>query len=295
MKKNLLLGLLQLLGHQDWIRYGIRDRIICIFYKPGISHDFEVNFFGFRYKGNLNSYLDWVIYFYGAYEKYELFLLRDLIQNKSRSIFIDIGSNVGQHSLFMSKYCSCIHAFEPYEPVRRQLEFNIRHNGISNIVVHNVGLGDKDCELDYFMPTGSNTGTGSFVTLYAKDNNKFFGKLPVVNADNYISKLRLEKLDLIKIDVEGFEKNVLIGLKDTIFEYRPIIFMEFSTQTRNSLSNSNELMSMLPKNYNIKKVQTSKPFFFFFNKPGYRYVDFNSNVSYCNLLLFPQERLKEIL
>lgn len=286
---TLVLGLLQLLGHQDWIRYGVRDRVIRSFCNPDVvdPHDYEVDFFGLKYKGNLSCYLDWVVYFYGAYEKYELLLLRDLVKDKATPVFIDIGANVGQHSLFMSQYCDRIHAFEPYEPVRRQLELKIQHNGISNIVVHNVGLGHKDCQLDYFAPKGHNTGTGSFVPSHATDNNEFIGTLEVVTADGYISKLGLDKLDLIKIDVEGFEKNALMGMRDTLREYRPIVFMEFSTETKRSFQGQDEMMSMLPENYSVKSVLTYRPYCVFFSKPGYSYVDFNFNVSGGNLVFFP--------
>jgi len=286
---TLALRLLQFLGHQDWIRYGVRNRIIRSFCNPDIvgSYNFEVDFFGLKYRGNLSCYLDWVVYFYGAYEKYELLLLRDLLKGKARPVFIDIGANVGQHSLFMSQYCDRIHAFEPYEFVRRQLDLKIQHNGISNIVLHNVGLGHKDCELEYFAPKGHNTGTGSFVPSHEIDNNQFIGKLQVVNGDAYISKLRLDRLDLIKIDVEGFEKNVLMGIRDTLLKYRPIVFMEFSTETKRSFQGEDEMMSMLPANYSVKSVQTYRPCCLLFSKPGYSYVDFNFNVSSGNLVFFP--------
>ena len=69
-------------------------------------------------------------------------------------------------------------------------------------------MGQKDEMLSFYAPKGANQGTGSFVEHHTK-NNEEYGLLKVVNADEYISKLELKKIDLIKIDVEGFEKNVL--------------------------------------------------------------------------------------
>jgi FkbM family methyltransferase len=282
--------LLRFLGHQDWIRYGIREKIIRRFCNPDTipDHEFEIDFFGLRYSGNLSGYIDWVVFFYGAYEKYELFLLRDLVKDRPKPVFLDIGANVGQHSLFMSPYCDQIHAFEPYELVKKQFDRKIQLNNIRNINLHQVGLGHIEASLDYFAPSGGNTGTGSFVPSGSREGNELVGKLPIVHADAYLSRLNLEKIDLIKIDVEGFEENILSGLKSTLHKHRPTVMMEFSTQTRNSFSHPQELMSLLPEGYRIQLIQTYKPYFGFFCKPEYSYADFDFNISTGNLLLTPK-------
>ena len=66
-----------------------------------------------------------------------------------------------------------------------------------------------------------------------------YGKLEIVEGDLYISKLNLKRVDLIKIDVEGFEKYVLLGLKDTLEKYRPFVVMEYSKVTRDNLTIKN--------------------------------------------------------
>jgi FkbM family methyltransferase len=210
-------NLLRLIGHADWLRFGLRYRIISHFCNTDAvqSYPFEIIFFDFVYQGNLNCYIDWSVYFFGAYEKYELFMLRDLLKDVQKPVFLDIGANIGHHSLFMSQYCDQIHAFEPYELVRKQLELKVKTNQIKSIQVHPVGLGQADAELDFYAPKGSNTGTGSFVEAHDTENNMLFGKLSIKNADQYIAKQALKKIDLIKMDVEGFEKNVLTGMKAT--------------------------------------------------------------------------------
>ena len=166
-----------MVGHWEFLRFGIRDRLIRLICSPDNveSFAFEVSFFGLRYIGNLNCYLDWMLYFYGAYEKYELLLLRDLVEENTLPIFIDIGSNIGHHSLYMSQYCKSVYAFEPYKVVSGQLKQNIILNDIRNIYVQDVGLGSCDCDLDFFAPKHCNTGTGSFVPLHAALNNEFVG------------------------------------------------------------------------------------------------------------------------
>ena len=286
---TVILTILRFLGHQDWLRYGVRDRIIRRFCNPAtVDHyEFEVDFFSMKYNGNLNCYLDWVVYFFGAYEKYELLMLRDLLKSESNPVFINIGANIGHHSLFMSRHCGSVHAFEPYAPVSELMEFKIQRNNISNIIVHKLGLGCKDTELEYFAPRGYNTGTGSFVYSHETAYNQSSEKLQVVNADKYISKLGLDKINLIKIDVEGFEKDVLIGLKKTLLEYRPVVFMEFSTDTKCSFQDEDELISMFPANYIVRTVRTYRPFCMILSKAGYSRDAFDFHVAGVNLIFFP--------
>jgi FkbM family methyltransferase len=285
----MLNSVLRWIGHQDWVRYGIRYRIIRKF--SNIENlrtcAFDIEFFGMRYDGDLRCYIDWVAYFFGAYEKYELFLLRDLIKDRPKSVFIDIGANIGHHSLFMSQYCDVVHAFEPFGPVSCRLEQKIQRNSISNVVVHKLGLGHEDAELQYFAPKGHNTGTGSFVPSHESENNESSEKLQVVKADAYLSKMGLSNIDLIKIDVEGFEKNVLLGLRESLQRYRPIVFIEFSEETKSSLKGKDEFMSLFPENYKIRTVQTYKPKFVVFSKPGYNYKEFKFDDYGVNLILFP--------
>lgn len=289
MVPRITLNFLRKFGHMDWIAFGIRDRIIRYFVNPDTMEgkEFETDFFGLKYKGNLNTFIDWSVYFYGAYEKAILFLMRDLVKERKNSVFIDVGANVGQHSIFMSRFCSEVHAFEPYKRVSKLLISKLLYNNLPNIFVHNVGLGAKSEFLDFYAPVGCNIGTGSFVVEHAKGNNIKIGKLKIVNGDLYISKLQLKRLDLVKIDVEGFEKYVLIGLRDTLEKYRPAVIMEYSEITRDSLT-IQELRGILPKAYTIKGITTNRKVCLLFNRMNYHLTDFDSeNPKITDLLLLP--------
>ena len=283
------LNLLRLFGHLDWLAFGIRDRIIRYFVNPDTveGQEFEADFYGLKYQGNLNIFIDWSVYFYGAYEKGILFLMKDIVKEKQNPIFIDVGANVGHHSLFMSKFCDEVHSFEPYDRVKDILLSKILFNKCSNIVVHNVGLGEKSEFLDFYAPVGRNIGTGSFMAEHAKDNNIKYGKLEIVEGDLYISKLNLKRVDLIKIDVEGFEKYVLLGLRDTLEKYRPFVVMEYSRVTKDSLT-IHQLREILPSGYSIQGISTNRTFCRLFNRMNYHLTDFDpGNPKIADLLLAP--------
>jgi FkbM family methyltransferase len=240
MGPGLKLTALRWLGHQHYIRRG-RDRVIRAFHPPDASASipFEVPFFGMRYAGNLNNYIDWSVFMYGAYARYELYALRDVAAALSKAAsaplcFYDVGANVGQHSLFMSQHAGRVYSFEPFAEVRNQLLEKIARNHCANITVFPVGLGDVNCDLDFFEPPGENRGAGSFVAGEASVG-KVATKLPVRCGDDFLSSNGLPKIDILKMDVEGFEMRVLSGLQQRLRQDRPAILMEISQATRSEM------------------------------------------------------------
>ena len=169
------------LWQQSWLRPLLGKALYRHLAATGQAPDspFETRFFGLRYQGNLNNNIEFSIFHYGAFEKPLLFFLRDAMQaiSPEHGVFCDIGSNVGQHALFMSCHAQQVHAFEPFIDVRARLEHHIRLNGIGNVQVHPVGLGEQDASLPFFAPTGNNQGIGSFDPHSVRHGNASIGEL----------------------------------------------------------------------------------------------------------------------
>jgi FkbM family methyltransferase len=285
------LRLLRAYARQEWIRFGLRDRVLRRFCNPdtGRSFPFETNFFGLRYRGDLKWYIDWLVYFYGAQEKQMLFLLRDIAKRITAPVFLDIGANVGVFSLYMSRLCSHVHSFEPFPAVREELERRIRDNGIRNICVHGVALGDRTDELDFYAPTRTNRGTGSFVATWATDTNRFLSKLPIFNGDEYLDHSGIQRVSIVKIDVEGFEVQVLSGVARAIQKNRPVILMEWTNCAREVLGRPHELSSLLPRDYHICQVESDRPLCVALNLARYRLRPFRLETAKGNVLILPGE------
>ena len=277
-------------GRQDWVRYGLRGHLLRRFvqWESITPRPFEVNLFGSRYRGDLGSYLDWHIYFYGAYEKHILLLLRDLVRARSRPVFLDIGANTGQHTLVMSQCCAHVHAFEPYAPVRAQLEENLRLNATRNVTVHPVGFGAEDAALPYYAPTGRNTGVGSFVAAHAPDSHTNIGELPIAHGDTYLAAAGVTQVDCIKIDVEGFERERNAGVRETLQRCRPAVVMEFGESTARAVGSLAALKALLPPAYTIAAIIPRRPWGMFFNVERYALAPFDfAQAGYLNILLQP--------
>jgi tRNA G46 methylase TrmB len=113
---------------------------------PGIQEfanrniEFVTDFYGLRYRGISNNYIDVHVLYYGAFEKPMLHWLRDTVALLADEdlVFLDVGANTGQHTLFMSRLVSEVHAFEPYPPVLEKLRGAIDRNQLANVSVHAV-------------------------------------------------------------------------------------------------------------------------------------------------------------
>ncbi len=111
----------------------------------------------------MNRWIDWIVYYHGAYELDELELMRTLLAHRPRPVALDIGANVGHHALCLAWFCAEVDAFEPYDAVSMCLDEKVRRDGLAHIHLHCVGLGERDEGLDFFALQGANSGTGTFV------------------------------------------------------------------------------------------------------------------------------------
>ena len=227
--------LLQFIGRQEYIRFGLRDRLIRLFHSPDVyfNKPFEVDFFGKKYSGNFDNFIDWCVYYFGAYSKSELKLFQDFVPlSNNKPIFVDIGANIGHHTLFVSSIAYNVHSFEPFPLVSTKLRQKIHDNNIKNVFLHQVGLGRKREIKDFYPPPTCNTGTGSFILGWNESNEVV--KLQIEIGDEYFNNYGISKVDFIKIDVEGFEVDVIRGLTKTIHSNTPICFFEWNQNKFNS-------------------------------------------------------------
>lgn len=134
----------------------------------------------------------------------------------NQSILIDIGGEIGSHCIPLSDFYQKIITFEPNINNYNLILKNIEVNNIKNIISINKGCGDKNTR-------------GCLTTKYQNvielDDK---GVVEIVTLDEELEKLNIDpfKIKTIKIDVEGFEYQVLLGALETIKNSKAYIYLE---------------------------------------------------------------------
>lgn len=185
---------------------------------------FRTDLFGMIYEGRVGrgDVVDEMVLTQGSYETHVLFFLRDTMARlrPGDGVFVDVGANSGQHSMFMSRYAKAVHAFEPFPPVLARFRRMLEINKITNVTVHAVGLGRESARLPFderslsFAPAGRTSP-----------------ELEIVPGDTALSEAGVARVDLIKMDIEGFEKSALLGLAETLRRDRPVVVFELTVAT----------------------------------------------------------------
>ncbi|WP_419913403.1 FkbM family methyltransferase [Hoeflea sp.] len=132
---------------------------------------------------------------------------------KPGMVFVDIGANVGSYSLFAASQCgdtAKILSFEPHPRTFSKLKFNVGANGFSSIEAINQGIGPEKARMRLYSSGGTNIGTASILPEAASDRQ--FVDIKVAPLAEALKTRLISRIDLLKIDVEGFEDRALLPL-----------------------------------------------------------------------------------
>jgi FkbM family methyltransferase len=194
----------------------------------------------------------------GLYEKENLALLLALLRRLEQPVVLDIGANIGNHSLAFATAVGregCIHAFEPLPRAYELLRDNVTRNQLDKAVItHQCALSDSDGSATFYMNLDGNLGASGFDK---RSDQVEAMTLPRRQGDGYLRELGVRRVDLIKIDAEAHEAFVLRGLRETLARDLPILAMEWNDPlTIERLRGSPEL-AFLQAQYSIHVLGSS--------------------------------------
>ena len=176
-----------------------------------------------------SSFIEWVTFFKGYYEPDVSNLLSKLLI--PGNIVIDVGANVGIHTVLMAKKVTesgKVFAFEPHPEIADRLENNLNLNNYKFVKIIEKALSDKESKSNFYIypKDNINKGISSLYKNHLEINHRKIN-IDVTTLDNFVKKNNVKKIDLIKIDTEGNDLKVLKGSEETIKKFSPHIIFEF--------------------------------------------------------------------
>jgi len=179
---------------------------------------------------------------------YEFAMLEFIRTNIPKGVMIDVGANIGNHTLFLAKYCATkVLAFEPFPATFEVFATNMIQNKMVNVEPCGFGLSDK-IEGVQMKSVEGNAGMNKIDS----EGDVIVFVAPLIYTDK-------EPITLIKLDCEGYEEKAILGMIETIKEHNPALFIECQTSTElNAVSKI-----LLPLGYEQKQRFNHTPTYYF--------------------------------
>lgn len=196
---------------------------------------------GLKRKGGLGWVPDWLCR--GLYTPEIRFLERTDLQHQ---VVYDIGAFHGLLTLFFARRAQHVVAYEPVQRNRARLLDNIALNGLRNVTVRDLALGATALDGEIWAEALMSGYSKLELSTVSATDNAVREKVSITTLDEDIREHRLPAPTFLKVDVEGYELQVLHGAKSTLNSARPDLFLEMHGQTvREKLQTAEQVVTFL--------------------------------------------------
>ncbi len=169
-----------------------------------------------------DKYLDAIRF---DFEPKQVSLFRALL--RPDDVVLDVGANIGCTSLLFGQLARRVISFEPSPSTFRLLTKNLRNGAMHNVETVNAGLGREEGTFE--LTFSADNRSGGFVSNRAQASaGHKVEQIRIAAGDAWLQGAQVDHVDFVKIDVEGFERNVIEGLAQTIARDRPVVVLELN-------------------------------------------------------------------
>ncbi len=212
---------------------------------------------GLRWLLYNDRYLDQEILKWGFFEKETTEIFLNLI--KPHMIVFDVGANFGYYTALTAARLNSeghVHAFEPTLNYRQRLLGNLVANRLeSRVTVHPVALSNLNGEAE--IRIGNSSATMHPIGEYGSTE-----QITLRTLDDFVVEQRIDRIDLIKVDIDGHEPLFIEGSLKTITRFRPCLLLEISEQhlAQHDSSAVRQRTQLEDMGYVLFSEKTGKPF-----------------------------------
>jgi FkbM family methyltransferase len=200
---------------------------------------------------NLDDWIPWNVFAHGSYKmeaNYEEFMLDKL---SNCHIVFDVGANVGYYTVQMGrilKDVGHVYAFEPLSYQCSLLEKNIDLNDLDNVTVIKAIVSDSSESRRIYFSGAESTGTSSLII-----KSDQYEDVISTTIDQFCKEKGIGEIDLIKIDVEGYELTVLKGMSELLANGKiKMLFLEIENELLTEAGTSAEEIVAFLDNYHYQ-------------------------------------------
>jgi FkbM family methyltransferase len=198
---------------------------------------------GLNWELDLTEGIDLSIYLFGRFERSTSKTLEKLVQ--PGMTVLDIGANVGAHALPMANWVGKsgqVYAFEPTDWAFNRLKRNLSLNPSlsKSLIANQCALTDDSSKMPEAFHSSWNLKENSDTHPVHGGRLEKASKAVFISLDQFVEQNSLKKIDLIKLDVDGFEMNVLRGAINSLKNFRPPILFELCPHVLKEHSTSAE-------------------------------------------------------
>jgi FkbM family methyltransferase len=140
---------------------------------------------------------------------------------------LDVGANIGNHSLWLSRRFAQVYAFEPNPVCIKLFEANMLMNQVDNVRLFPLGLSDGSTQMLFHADLESNLGRSGVTQALAATATRSF-PVHLDRGDHVLAGEIPAQLPvlLVKLDIEGHEIQALAGLQETLLRHQPLVLFE---------------------------------------------------------------------
>jgi FkbM family methyltransferase len=195
-----------------------KKSIVIKDYQKNMKLDLDINF-------EMQSRLFWFGYHHLEENRFFSRLL------KPEHVLLDIGANFGEFTILAAKYITRgrIFSFEPDPKTFCKLKRNCELNALTNVVLFDCALGEREEKVNLYTPT-SQSHEGLMSLLPISNEKEDISSVIVRCLDNIKEIASHNRIDFVKIDVEGAELEVLKGGFNTFAKHTPMIIIEINEE-----------------------------------------------------------------
>ena len=207
-----------------------RRRFLAAFYNHYISKNLNLPVFikfpkaQFKYQNVTLETRPNTIDFWATLESYEPDLTQFLTEflNNEKGTFIDVGAHIGRFSTLMAKQGWKVISFEPLKSNFLALENNLKVNNThGNVRIFNAGLGSKSGNHTIYF-NSLELGEASV----SEKNGDSKDAVQILRFDDLYKDFNISDFCIVKVDVEGYEEQVLEGMHDFVKIHKPLFVIE---------------------------------------------------------------------